>query len=102
MSAHFAVSVRKRSWTTVNRSSRARPFSIRRELGATVAGLLLKTNSERTGGSASSNSAPRRLVLRTRGCGLGLFSRNSGGQTTLSGQGQNPPVLKRMPPPLCP
>src|SRR5262245_36503334 len=68
MSARSAVSVRNRSWTTVNSSSFRIPAAILPALTVEAAGLAPKTNSDRIGGSLASPSsaAPSRFMLTTR------------------------------------
>src|SRR5258707_1117173 len=58
----------KGSWTTVKRSSRARPARTLSTSGLVTAGLLAATKSARIGGSRNSSSAsPRRRWLTMRG-----------------------------------
>ena len=69
MSAYRAVSVRNCSWTTVKRSSRARPRRVSSAFGTITSGFEFHTIIAATGGSraGSVSASPSRLMLSVRG-----------------------------------
>ena len=100
MSAYFAVSVRKCSATTVNRSSRCSPFTILLVSGAWLTGLVQNTNRLFSGGSSfisPVSAAPSLRLLIARVPGLIQSPRDTFIQST----GNSQSGICNRPPPTC-